>query len=411
MFFNVVRKICLAIVFLTLCLHNPVAAADLENLPSTASSDSKCYNDGDIITLRGMASLVSITLADNTTSDVWVLTSEKPFCIIQSNGDEAPQAANIFRFQIIGSPPPTDATIELKGKLSTDNITQYYVEPNAIEVISGRRIASQQPITVSQSASTADNPPSTVETNEEKTENFSWTPFMILVFLLILLSAPLISSRQQKKREREFENKLINLIKEHGQTLSRKRHQKVYQDDYGNYITADWEKEKAYFRDNVVFPRFSASDRKIYDAAGYNVEFAIETTLNTHYIKRDSSELDELSFSPAMPPYDYEKFCAELLKKAGWNAWTTKASGDQGSDVIAEKNGVRVVLQCKLYTQPVGNKAVQEVFAAKTFEKADHAAVVSNETYTPSARKIASSTGISLLHHDELLQWAENYSP
>ncbi len=56
----------------------------------------------------------------------------------------------------------------------------------------------------------------------------------------------------------------------------------------------------------------------------------------------------------------------------------------------------------------MGNKAVQEVYAAKKFEQADHAAVVSNETYTPSARKIAMSTGVALLHHAEVLEWAEN---
>lgn len=47
--------------------------------------------------------------------------------------------------------------------------------------------------------------------------------------------------------------------------------------------------------------------------------------------------------------------CAQELRQSGWNA---RVQGrDQDVDVMAEKNGVRVVLQCKLYAGPVGNKA------------------------------------------------------
>ena len=63
-------------------------------------------------------------------------------------------------------------------------------------------------------------------------------------------------------------------------------------------------------------------------------------------------------FSDDMKPVDFEAFCAEELRRAGWNARVTMQSRDQGVDVIADKSNVRVVLQCKLYTSPVGNKAV-----------------------------------------------------
>jgi restriction system protein len=56
----------------------------------------------------------------------------------------------------------------------------------------------------------------------------------------------------------------------------------------------------------------------------------------------------------------------------------------------------------------VGNKAVQEVFAAKRHEQAHHAAVVTNNDFTRSARQIAATTDVTLLHHDQLLNWAES---
>ncbi len=103
-----------------------------------------------------------------------------------------------------------------------------------------------------------------------------------------------------------------------------------------------------------------------------------------------------------MDPIEFERHCAEAMRLAGWSAETTKGSGDQGVDVVAERAGIRVVLQCKRYNTSVGNKAVQEAFAAKTFARAQHAAVVTNSQFTPAARALAASTGVLLLHFTDL---------
>jgi restriction system protein len=92
----------------------------------------------------------------------------------------------------------------------------------------------------------------------------------------------------------------------------------------------------------------------------------------------------------------------QQLRSAGWSASTTKGSGDQGTDIIATKADLRLVVQCKLYNHPVGNKAVQEIAAARTHEKADWAAVVSNARYTPAAEELAATNGVLLLHHTDL---------
>ncbi len=88
---------------------------------------------------------------------------------------------------------------------------------------------------------------------------------------------------------------------------------------------------------------------------------------------------------------------------------TTPVTGDQGADLIVanEGNQVIIVIQCKFYSKPVGNKAVQEAYAAKGFQQADYAAVVSNAAFTPSARQLASTNGIFLLHHDDLSRLKE----
>ncbi|GLQ53607.1 restriction endonuclease [Devosia nitrariae] len=108
---------------------------------------------------------------------------------------------------------------------------------------------------------------------------------------------------------------------------------------------------------------------------------------------------------PAMTPIQFERWCENALRWSGWSANGTKASGDQGADVVATKDGVKVVLQCKLFSRPVGNAAVQEIFAAKAHYSASGAAVVSNQVYTPAAQQLARSCGVKLLHADDLLNF------
>lgn len=103
-----------------------------------------------------------------------------------------------------------------------------------------------------------------------------------------------------------------------------------------------------------------------------------------------------------MTPIEFERCCAEYLRLRGWRSELTRTSGDQGIDVLARKGGTAVVLQCKLHSQPVGNKAVQEALAGKAYAGAHFAAVVSNQGYTKAARELSGKSGVLLLHFTEL---------
>lgn len=198
--------------------------------------------------------------------------------------------------------------------------------------------------------------------------------------------------RKAKERGRVIKN----IIEEHIATLSIKRKQLLVADEYGVVDYKSWGKEITRFHDSVVAPRIGQCP---------DIIRRIETAVLEYSNK---NELTKINFSEAMTPYEYERYCADLLCDAGWLARATKASGDQGSDVIATKGGIKIVLQCKLYTKPVGNKAVQEIYTAKQHEQADYAAVVTNQTYTRSARQISSTTGVALLHHAQIKDWANS---
>lgn len=94
---------------------------------------------------------------------------------------------------------------------------------------------------------------------------------------------------------------------------------------------------------------------------------------------------------------DFEVFVAQILRRIGFtNIQLTKGSGDQGVDIIAERDGIKYAIQCKRYSQPVGNKAVQEVFAGKVFYHCHIGVVVTNNYFTQSAKDLARENGIVL---------------
>ena len=115
-------------------------------------------------------------------------------------------------------------------------------------------------------------------------------------------------------------------------------------------------------------------------------------------------ESDKIEDFDNMEGHDFEYFCAELLKKNGfWNVAVTNGSGDQGVDIIAEKEGIRYGIQCKCYSSDIGNRAVQEVYAGRTFYKCHVGIVLTNRYFTNSAKKLAQSNGIILWDRDKLI--------
>lgn len=113
-------------------------------------------------------------------------------------------------------------------------------------------------------------------------------------------------------------------------------------------------------------------------------------------------EVADFRWRDDIDPIEFERRCAEALRLAGWGARTTKGSGDQGVDVIAERGSIRLAIQCKRYGKTVGNKAVQEALSGKVFYDAEYGIVVSNAEFSPSARQLAAKTGIALMHFTDL---------
>jgi restriction system protein len=188
------------------------------------------------------------------------------------------------------------------------------------------------------------------------------------------------------------------LIRRHSQALTKRYRQLVRVNAYGAEEFDKWHEELGRFRESTKlsldestvtrFDIFATRMVKAWAAADQDIEIP--------------EAMEEIS------PEDYEHLCADLLRKAGWDAEVTGQSGDQGVDILARRSDAVVALQCKLYFgNPVGNKAVQEAHAAAGYSDADYAVVVSNRDFTNAADQLARKLGVLLLHHSELRDLAE----
>ena len=180
--------------------------------------------------------------------------------------------------------------------------------------------------------------------------------------------------------------------------LIRRRMQLVQNDAYGKPRTDRWLKELDYFLGQYVLPSLSRIQKKIL----HEQHDALLRLIDAKVVAASESKRLALEFSDHFTPSEFETYCAEVLRRRGWNARVTQQSRDQGVDIIATKSGLRIVLQCKLYSNPVGNKAVQEAAAGRAHEQAEVGIVVTNSSYTAPAEALAHTNKVLLLHYSEL---------
>lgn len=135
------------------------------------------------------------------------------------------------------------------------------------------------------------------------------------------------------------------------------------------------------------------SDRMIY------VEVETPAAIPQYEPKKAECSLAAID---GMDGHSFEWLCADLLRCDGFiDVTVTPGSGDQGVDIVAQKDGVRYAIQCKCYSSDLGNKPVQEVYAGKEMYGCQVAAVMTNRFFTSGAKQLAEKTRVLL--------WDRNY--
>lgn len=104
-----------------------------------------------------------------------------------------------------------------------------------------------------------------------------------------------------------------------------------------------------------------------------------------------------------MEGHDFEYFCADMLRKNGFeNVEVTQGSGDHGIDILAEKDGITYAIQCKCYSSNIGNTAIQQAHTGKSLYHKDIAVVLTNRYFTSQAKEEAQALGVKLWDRDKL---------
>ncbi|MGB3483023.1 MAG: restriction endonuclease [Mycobacterium sp.] len=104
----------------------------------------------------------------------------------------------------------------------------------------------------------------------------------------------------------------------------------------------------------------------------------------------------------AMSGTDFEDYVARIARSCGIPVIMTPLTGDWGVDLILGRRPDRIAVQCKRLGRPVGPGAVQEVVAGAPMQDCTQTMVVSNQEFTPAARRLAEQHGCVLVGGSEL---------
>ena len=164
-------------------------------------------------------------------------------------------------------------------------------------------------------------------------------------------------------------------------------------------------------RVGIIIIGFSKFNKKNIQLMMLEDLFEIHNGYSNNYLdsdtKNQNNEIDDVDND--MDGFDFEKYTGKLLKANGFTkVEVTQCSSDFGVDVIAYKDEIKYAIQCKKYSSPVGIKAVQEVIGSKAMNDCHVAVVLTNNTFTKSAKELAEKNNVLLWDRDKLVELIEN---
>lgn len=128
-----------------------------------------------------------------------------------------------------------------------------------------------------------------------------------------------------------------------------------------------------------------------------------EEKLTRESIHAESQSLAELTGA------DFEILLVKLFEAMGYIVQHTGKSGDQGGDLVANKDGDRVLIQAKRWKGAVGNEAVQQAIGAKGYYDCNKAMVVAAANFTREAIELAKVNNVELVTKERLQELLSRY--
>jgi restriction system protein len=129
------------------------------------------------------------------------------------------------------------------------------------------------------------------------------------------------------------------------------------------------------------------------------LQAALQRRRDHKYVTSGLAAIDEMS------GVEFEEFVAAQLRTRGWGVTHTAGAGDYGVDLVANKGGIRMAVQCKRLAKAVGVAAVQQVVSGAPHHGCNRTVVVTNQAFTRAAHRLATTHGCRLVGREQLHIW------
>lgn len=206
---------------------------------------------------------------------------------------------------------------------------------------------------------------------------WEWLGFGVVALIVVILAARTIRNFLDRRRQevfqallarikdRGFEQKVLNFIIRCGRIREDGR---IGFDHRGYTFASDRLRD---LQDEARTDGLDFSGEELFQVLHYYIE-RDEKRLTQESIKTSKQyTLENLSGA------EFEQVLYRLFRAMGYAVQLTGRSGDQGGDLVANKDAERILIQAKRWEAPVGNSAVQEAFTAKKIYDCHEARVIS----------------------------------
>lgn len=107
----------------------------------------------------------------------------------------------------------------------------------------------------------------------------------------------------------------------------------------------------------------------------------------------------------------FEREVASIYREHGYEAKTTKATGEGGIDIRLWKDGQYSIAQCKNVRRQIDEPAARKLLEIANKERASKAILICSGGFTPQARSFAKSRAVELLDLNQFMKLVTNIYP
>ena len=110
-------------------------------------------------------------------------------------------------------------------------------------------------------------------------------------------------------------------------------------------------------------------------------------------------------------PTNFEKLCAELFNRMGYESKVTPKTNDGGYDILLSQNNQRTIVECKCYSMQhkIGRPAVQKLVGANSTILADRMIFITTSDFSENAVVYAHEADVELINGCKLLELLKQY--